>query len=411
MDEKERRLTAIRRVAQGESVSDVCADLDRSRTWYYKWQKRFQTAGTSGLVDRRRENSPVNVTPDWLRTLIIETRDRLEKQARDGTSFQGIGAREVVRELEKLDIDVPHWTTAHRILKAAGRIDQASTPVGYCPRPPYEELNAVHQIDIWPRVLQGGERLYFFHLVDVACWYPHGIISQDKTTDTALSFLVTGWQALGLPKIAQFDNEMTFTGGRWAHRLGRVVRLCLALGVQVWFIPCYTPELNGYVERFHGECDQFFWSRRKFENISQVRGTYPDFLDNFRTQRRLPAIQEHTPEEMRAAGADDTSIQHLLPDFSLHRRKRLPIVAGTIHCVRLADSQGQVNILNRHIALGRKYARHYVLARIDTATQRACLYHQPSVEAEIEELKSCNFPLKDPVHQFDPDFNYPARDE
>jgi putative transposase len=131
MAEKERRLEAIRRVAQGEVIPDVCADLNRSRTWYYKWSKRFQSEGASGLVDRRLENSPRNATPDWLKKLIVETRDRLVKQAQNGTSFQGIGAREVVRELEELEVDVPHWMTIHRILKEAGRINPTARPIGY----------------------------------------------------------------------------------------------------------------------------------------------------------------------------------------------------------------------------------------------------------------------------------------
>ena len=409
MGEKERRLEAIRRVAQGELIPDVCAHLNRSRTWYYKWSKRFRVEGVSGLVDRRLENSPSNATPDWLKKLIVETRDRLVKQAQSGTSFQGIGAREVVRELEELKVDVPHWATIHRILKEAERINQTAKPIGYCPRPTVDGLNSVHQIDIWPRVLQGGERFHFFHLVDVASWYPHGMVTEDKTTDTALRFLVKSWQRIDLPKIAQFDNEMTFTGGRWAHRLGRVVRLCLALGAQVWFIPFYTPERNGYVERFHGECDQFFWSRQQFDSVSGVREAYPDFLDYFRTQRRLPAIQDRTPAEMRSSWPDATA-RLLQPDFRLHQRERLPIVAGIIHCARLADLHGQVNILNRHITLGSDYARHYVLARIDTAKQQVALYHQPDAEAELEEIKNCPFPLKDAVHPFDPTFNYPAPD-
>ncbi len=409
MHEEQRRTEAIRRVVQGESITDVCAELNRSRVWYYKWLKRFRAGGVSGLADQRRPHLPNNTTPDWLKELTIETRDRLVEQAQTGTSFQGVGAREVVRELQRLKIDVPHWTTIHRILKKAGRITQATQSIGYCPRPTVGGLNSVHQIDIWPRVLQGGERFHFFHLVDVACWYPHGIVADDKTTDTALSFLVECWQTIGLPKIAQFDNEMTFTGGRWAHRLGRVVRLCLALGIQVWFIPFYTPERNGYVERFHGECDQFFWSRKLFETVPQVRAAYPDFLDYFRNQRQLPAIQNHTPTEMRASWPD-APIQLLEPDFCLYQRKQLPLVAGIIHCARLADRQGQVNILNHHITLGSTYAKHYILARIDTASQQMTLYHQPDAEAELEETETHPFPLKDPVHQLDPTFNYPASD-
>jgi hypothetical protein len=70
----------------------------------------------------------------------------------------------------------------------------------------------------------------------VACWYPFDMVCANKRTDTVLAFLLAAWKEVGLPGIAQFDNEMSFTGGRWAHRLGRMVRLCLALGIQVWFI-------------------------------------------------------------------------------------------------------------------------------------------------------------------------------
>ena len=405
MNEMQLRKEAVRRVMQGESVADVCDDLGRTRTWCYKWLKRFQAAGVSGLTDQRGGKTPSNATPDWLRALIIETRDRLVEQARTGDSFQGIGAREVVRELEQLEIEVPHWTTIHRVLKEAGRITDVTQPTSYCPRPVVDGPNSVHQIDIWPRVLQGGERLNFFHLVDVACWYPHGKVTNDKTTDTALDFLVECWQTVGLPRIAQFDNEMTFTGGRWAHRLGRVVRLCLILGIQVWFIPFYTPERNGFAERFHGECDQFFWSRKRFETTAQVEAAYPDFLSYFRNQRRLPAIQDHTPVEMRTC-RPDLQVQLLSTDFALHRRKSLPIATGIIHCVRLANCQGQVNILNHQISLEATYAKHYVLAHIDTGDQQMTLYHQPHSEAELDNIGSYPFPLKKPVCDFDPAFEY-----
>jgi len=136
MDEKQQRIEAIRRVAQGESITDVCAELNRSRVWYYKWLERFRDGGVSGLADQRSQHSPSHTTPDWLKELAIETRDRLIKQAQTGTSFQGIGAREVVRELQQLEIGVPHWTTIHRILKKAERITQSIKSIGYCPRRP-----------------------------------------------------------------------------------------------------------------------------------------------------------------------------------------------------------------------------------------------------------------------------------
>jgi len=397
LDEQSRRAAAIRRVALGESISKVCADLGRSRVWYYKWANRFEHGGSTGLEDRRRHNRSGNHTPERMQALILQSRDRLVRQARQGTSFRGIGAREVAADLRQLEVEPPHWTTIHRILKRAGRITPPTH--GHCPRPAADALNAVHQVDIWPRVIEGGEPLYFFHLVDVASWYPHGLISAEKSTDTALAFLAESWQILGRPRIAQLDNEMTFTGGRWAHLLGRVVRLCLALGVEVWFIPFDTPERNGYVEHFHGECDQFFWSRRRFKNVAQAQQAYPAFLDYFRHQRRLPAIGYRTPAQMRATWRR-TAGGRLASNFGLHRRERLPLVAGTIHCVRLADRHGQVNILNRIVELGTDYAKHYVVARIAVAKKQMTLYHQPEADAAWQKITTHPFPLRETIRNF-----------
>jgi transposase len=134
MSAKQYRIEAIRRVAQGESITDVCTDLKRSRGWYYKWLNVFRSAGVAGLARQRGGQVPGNATPDWLKELIVEIRDRLVEQAQAGISFQGIGAREVASEVEKLSIDTPHWTTVHRILKRAGRIAPTTQCFGYCPR-------------------------------------------------------------------------------------------------------------------------------------------------------------------------------------------------------------------------------------------------------------------------------------
>lgn len=409
MNERERRIEAIRRIKQGEKVSHVCATLGRSRVWYYKWAARFKEQGLTGLEDRRGQHRPVNKTPQWLRDLIVETRDRLVQAAETGDSFVGVGAQEVVRQLAGMDVNLPSRRTVHRILVEAGRVPaarQESKPVNYCPRPATEGINAVHQIDIWPRFLVGGERVYFFHLVDVACWYPFGMVCADKSTDTALAFLLAAWNRVGLPVIAHFDNEMSFTGGRWAHRLGRVVRLCLALGVQVWFIPTYPPQRNGFVESFHSQCHQFFWSRHTFAAREDVQAKYPAFLQSFRQEHHLPAIDGRTPAQVRTRENGDNALRRLPADFRLAQPQQLPIVAGTVHCVRLADRRGDVSILNHRLTLGEAYARHYVLAEIQTNQQRMTLYHQPDAETPRQRIAAFPFPLPKPAIAYDPTFSY-----
>jgi transposase InsO family protein len=407
MDEQQRRIEAIRRVKEGESVHSVSRALGRSRRWYYKWATVYQREGAAGLHDRRGRREAANKTPAWLAQLIIETRDRLVQQAHTGQSFVGIGARRVVHELQALQVEpLPHWITVHRHLVRAGRVppDQEGEPVGYCPRPAAGQVNDVHQVDIWPPVLVGGQKVYFFHLVDIVSWYPFGMVVADKSTDTALAFLQAAFQALGPPRVAQLDNEMSFTGGRWAHRLGRVVRLCLALGVTVWFIPFYTPQRNGFVESFHSQCQRFFWSRQTFGSLAEVQASYPAFLEAYRHDHHLPAIDQRTPAEARAQAA--RPVRRLPVDLAFTGRPRLPIVEGTICCARLADRRGQVEVLNHHLQLGPALAHHYVLAEIDTGKQQLALYYQAEAQAERQLVDTFSFPLSEPVVAFDPEFRY-----
>jgi hypothetical protein len=237
------------------------------------------------------------------------------------------------------------------------------------------------------------------------------MVCADKSTDRVLAFLLAAWKEVGLPVIAQFDNEMSFIGGRWAHRLGRVVRLCLALGVQVWFIPTYTPERNGFVESFHGQCDRFFWSRHTFTARAEVQTKYPAFLHSFRHEHYPPAIDGQTPGQMRAEAECEQAVQYLPTDFCLTQTKQLPIVAGTVRCVRLTDHRGNVNILNHCLALGEEYARHYVLAEITTDQQKMVLYQQPDANTQLQQFATFPFPLSQPVLAFDPTFSYLLADD
>lgn len=236
MNENERRREAIRRVAQGESIRSVCADLSRTRAWYYKWRARYAQDGLTGLQDQRPGHASRR-TPGRLRDLIVETRDRLVSQAEAGVHHWGIGANEIAKELQALGIEPPSRRAIYYVLQEAGRTVKDENPQGYRQRPMAEGSNDVHQLDFWPRMLEGGSSLFLIHLVDVATWYPCGRVSGDKATDSVLAFLLTSWQHLGVPRVLQVDNEMSFTGGRWASRLGRLVRLALLLGCEVWFNP------------------------------------------------------------------------------------------------------------------------------------------------------------------------------
>jgi putative transposase len=73
------------------------------------------------------------------------------------------------------------------------------------------------------------------------------------TAKVVVGCLIEHWQAVGLPGYAQFDNDTIFQGTH-AHPdvVGRVMRLCLSLGVVPVFVPPREPGFQAIMEGYNG---------------------------------------------------------------------------------------------------------------------------------------------------------------
>ncbi len=222
---------AIPRVAQGEPISCVCADLSRTRAWYSKWRARYAQEGLAGLQDQR-PGHPSPRTPDGLRDLIVETRDRLVRQAEAGAHHLGIGADEIAKELQALGVAPPSRRTIYYILQAAGRTAKEESPKGYRQRPPAEGARMCIHWTSGPGCWKAAHRSFSSTWW---MWLPGTPVGGSARTRRP----ITSWTSCrpvgniwGCPAFS-VENEMSFTGGRWASRLGRLVRFALLLGCEV----------------------------------------------------------------------------------------------------------------------------------------------------------------------------------
>src|SRR5262249_13963584 len=93
------------------------------------------------------------------------------------------------------------------------------------------------------------------------------------TAKAAVDALVRRWRADGLPAFAQFDNDTIFQG---AHQhpdvVGRVMRLCLGLGVVPVFAPPRETGFQAAIENFNGRWQAKVWARFTHESLDQLRG-------------------------------------------------------------------------------------------------------------------------------------------
>jgi hypothetical protein len=160
------------------------------------------------------------------------------------------------------------------------------------------------------------------------------------------------------------------------------------------------PECNGYVERFHGLCDQFFWTRHHFTDTADVAQHYPAFLETFRERYAPESLAGRTPREARQA-LPDGRVYTLLEDLPWTSGRSLPLVAGRVHCVCCTDSQGRLSVLGRYFALGPEYRHAYIRATLTVADQQVAFYYQEDPEEKPELVSKQPFPLHDAAESWD----------
>ena len=156
------------------------------------------------------------------------------------------------------------------------------------------------------------------------------------------------------------------------------------------------PKCNAYVERFHGLCDQFFWTRHHFSDSAAVAQHYPAFLQDFRERHVPQRLAGRTPTEARQALPDDrgrTLSQHL----AWTPGRSLPLVNGRVHCVRRTDSQARLSVLGRYFTLDTDYRRTYIRATLAVGDQQVAFYFQETQDHEPELVSTQAFPLDDEV--------------
>ena len=116
--ESELRKKAIQRFIQGEKPRAIYTDLKRSKKWFFKWLRRYQTGEKDWYKDQSKapKNSPSQIS-DTDKQRILEVRNKLESQL-----FAQTGASAIKWELSKSGFSFPSDRTINRVLKREGLV-------------------------------------------------------------------------------------------------------------------------------------------------------------------------------------------------------------------------------------------------------------------------------------------------
>jgi putative transposase len=116
--EEETRRNAIERYRKGESPKSIYEDIKRTKQWFFKWLKRYQSGDPYWYKSKSRAplHRPFQID-ETRRQQIISVREHLESE-----SYAQIGVSAIKWELKKAGIEFPSDRTIGRVLKNEGLV-------------------------------------------------------------------------------------------------------------------------------------------------------------------------------------------------------------------------------------------------------------------------------------------------
>lgn len=302
---------------------------------------------------RQRGHTAPNRTSPALEDHVLRLRRHLRR------SILGeAGAEAIHAALAPCDAPRPSVRTIGRILARHGQVDahrrerRSPPPPGwYLPevRTRRAELELFDFIEMLK--LQHGPLLDVFTGVALHRGLPVAWPElRGATTTSVLARLMAHWQREGCPGYAQFDNDTRFQG---AHQhpdvFGRVVRLCLQLGITSVFVPPREFGMQNPIEHFNGLWQAKIWRRYRFPGSQALQQTNGRYL----AARR----------ERLAARAAEAPQRHPWPPQWTWRPAHL--VAGTVVYLRRTSDHGTITLLGHSWRVDPHWRHRLVRAEVD----------------------------------------------
>lgn len=293
-------------------------------------------------------------TPRRIEQLVLATRRRLLKHSALGEH----GAAAIGRELEAQGVRPrPSLRTLGRILERNGALDGRRRPRRPAPPPGWylpglarrrAELDSCDFIE--DLAIAGVCPVAVFNAISLRGGLAQSWVAKWMNAEIVGDCLVAHWRAHGLPRYAQFDNDMRFQGPHSrAGVLSRVTRLCLSLGVIPVFAPARETGFQNAIENYNGRWQRAVWQRYRYRRLGEVVE---------RSDRFVAALRERTAPRIEAAPA-----RRPFPrDWQLDLAAR-PV--GKLIFLRRTDAQGQAELLGYKFAVCADWVHRLVRAEVD----------------------------------------------
>ncbi len=379
-NKEQNRKKAIELYNNNWKVSEICSTLNCSRNWFYKWLKRYQSGSPHWYKEQSRAPKTVRKSTDnKLGQQIIQTRKELLSKP-----YMQYGPQAIYYNLKMKNIEPPPVWTIARILKRNNLTNREDSK-GYVikgKKYPYDYL-LVQQMDfVGPRYLYSKLRFYFHNIICAETHFAQISVLKNQTSINVCNSLIKFWKSFGQPDYLQMDNDLSFWGSlNKPTAVGKVIRVCLLLGITPVFIPVKEPWRNGIIEHFNNKMQQAILNSGKFENIDSIQKAADNFCKVHNKYHRYSSQDGMTPEE---------AVEHLrFQMMPLDENFTLPtghiqLSEGEIHVIRFIRSNLKFSVFGLTFNLPEETMYEYVLGIIITHQHRLLIFKDKEFITEFK---------------------------
>jgi hypothetical protein len=318
--------------------------------------------------------TPPNRTAADVEDLLVATRRRLK----DDSPLGEYGAAAVHADLLAAGTPkLPSVRTIARVFERRGLVDahrrvrRAPPPKGWYLADVAARRAEIDSFDVVQGLkIKGGPLVEVFNGVSVhgglvASWP----VVASVTAAVVVSALVEHWREHGLPDYAQFDNDTLFQGPH-QHRdvIGRVIRLCLSLGVVPVFAPVsehvgdVASPFQAAIESYNGLWQTKVWSRVRHASLESLVERSRVYVAAHRC--RTAVRQAVAPARRPFPATWSLDFQHHPADYPEAR----------IVFVRRTDAAGRVRLLGHTFDVDAQWVHRLARCEVRLAEGRLQIY-------------------------------------
>jgi transposase-like protein len=308
----------------------------------------------------------------------------LRRELAEASDLGACGAKAIHQALHGRGLRaVPSVRTIGRILERRGALDgrkrirRPPPPRGwYLPEVSGRDAELDSFDIVEGLVIRDGPRVEVLNGVSlhgglVASWP----MAAPVTAEAVIEALIGHWRAHGLPGYAQFDNDTIFQGTH-THPdvIGRVMRLCLSLGVTPVFSPPREMGFQAMIENYNGQWQAKVWARFAHDSLAELQG---------HSGRYVAAVHRARADRIEAAPSRRPFPERWRLKLQAHPR-------GRVVYLRRTTASGAVEVLGHDFLVDPHWPHRLVRVELDLEAGRMRFFalrrREPTAQPMLKEL-------------------------